>query len=151
MFIEMSTLIKVRRVREDDCRPISYLDDSDCILYDEGMVIMEKDCKRTINTDDIMDIIPNDNRWQMEDLYDRAMKCKIEYKPVRELITIKMKDRTSFSIIMELDEYENYNNPFPFVKDAMDKCEWFDNIQKYLYNRLINTIGAKRIIKIKYN
>lgn len=144
MFIEMSTLIKVRRVKEGDEKSVPFMDNIETKLYHDGVVIIGKENDRTINTDDIMDIIPNDNRWQIEDLYDRAIKYKLEYKPVRELITIRMRNNTTFSIIIQLDEFEDYDNPF--VKDTLDKCDWFDRIQSHIYDRLIDTIQAKRII-----
>lgn len=144
MFIEMSTLIIVRRVKEGDENSLPYMDSMEIQLYNEGLVIERKECKRTINTDDIMDIIPNDDRWQMEDLYDKAIMYKLDYKPVRELITIRMRNNTKFGIMIKLDDYDDYANPF--VKDVMDKCEWFDNIQRQIYNNLVNTIKAKRII-----
>lgn len=144
MFIEMSTLIIVRRVKEGDENSLPYMDSIEMQLYNEGLVIEREECKRTINTDDIMDIIPNDDRWQMEDLYDKAIMYKLDYKPVRELITIRMRNNTKFGIMIKLDEYDDYANPF--VKDVMDKCEWFDNIQRQIYNNLVNTIKAKRII-----
>ena len=144
MFIEMSTSIIVRRIKEGDENSLPYMDSMEMQLYNEGLVIERKECKRTINTDDIMDIIPNDDRWQMEDLYDKAIKYKLDYKPVRELITIRMRNNTKFGIMIKLDEYDDYANPF--VKDVMDKCEWFDNIQRQIYNNLVNTIKAKLII-----
>lgn len=144
MFIEMSTSIIVRRIKEGDENSLPYMDSMEIQLYNEGLVIERKECKRTINTDDIMDIIPNDDRWQMEDLYDKAIMYKLDYKPVRELITIRMRNNTKFGIMIKLDEYDDYANPF--VKDVMDKCEWFDNIQRQIYNNLVNTIKAKLII-----
>lgn len=144
MFIEMSTLIIVRRIKEGDENSLPYMDSIEMQLYNEGLVIERKECKRTINTDDIMDIIPNNDRWQMEDLYDKAIMYKLDYKPVRELITIRMRNNTKFGIMIKLDEYDDYANPF--VKDVMDKCEWFDNIQRQIYNNLVNTIKAKLII-----
>lgn len=144
MFIEMSTLIIVRRIKEGDENSLPYMDSMEMQLYNEGLVIERKECKRTINTDDIMDIVPNDDRWQMEDLYDKAIMYKLDYKPVRELITIRMRNNTKFGIMIKLDEYDDYANPF--VKDVMDKCEWFDNIQRQIYNNLVNTIKAKLII-----
>lgn len=144
MFIEMSTSIIVRRIKEGDENSLPYMDSMEIQLYNEGLVIERKECKRTINTDDIMDIIPNDDRWQMEDLYDKAIMYKLDYKPVRELITIRMRNNTKFGIMIKLDEYDDYANPF--VKDVMDKCEWFDNIQRQIYNNLVNTIKVKLII-----
>ena len=143
MFIDMNTIIYLRRVNDTDKCP-DKTDNINHYLFNEGFVMTKGEDQMIMNLDKAIAISRVNNKAEIIDLYEKAKKVKIEYNIIRELLYITLPNNELITITVILDEKIDFKTND--IIECMESCDWFDNIQNYLYRVISHLMVAKKVI-----